>query len=131
MKTVAHLPSLSVRLRKSGDESRWRCLHPNFRKYKSNQEFISDFSHDYDFVYDCFWILSIGISYYLSSLSMRPIILSWKTKEFVENASHELRTPLTIIQNSLEHLLPSLIILLLKNPKASLKHCQRRGASLD
>ena len=39
---------------KSGDESRWRCLHPNFRKYKSNQEFISDFSHDYDFVYDCF-----------------------------------------------------------------------------
>lgn len=31
-----------------------RCLHPNFRKYKSNQEFISDFSHDYDFVYDCF-----------------------------------------------------------------------------
>ena len=26
----------------------------DFRKYKSNQEFISDFSHDYDFVYDCF-----------------------------------------------------------------------------
>ena len=52
-----------------------------------------------------FWILSIGISYYLSSLSMRPIILSWRRqKEFVENASHELRTPLTIIQNSLEHL---------------------------
>ncbi len=56
-------------------------------------------------MYDCFWILSIGISYYLSSLSMRPIILSWRRqKEFVENASHELRTPLTIIQNSLEHL---------------------------
>ena len=52
-----------------------------------------------------FWLISIGISYYLSSLSMRPIILSWRRqKEFVENASHELRTPLTIIQNSLEHL---------------------------
>lgn len=50
-----------------------------------------------------FWLISIGISYYLSSLSMRPIILSWRRqKEFVENASHELRTPLTIIQNSLE-----------------------------
>ncbi|WP_165006955.1 MULTISPECIES: HAMP domain-containing sensor histidine kinase [unclassified Enterococcus] len=52
-----------------------------------------------------FWLISIGISYYLSSLSMRPIIASWRRqKEFVENASHELRTPLTIIQNSLEHL---------------------------
>lgn len=51
-----------------------------------------------------FWILSIGISYYLSSLTMRPILASWKKQqEFVENASHELRTPLTIIQNSLEH----------------------------
>jgi two-component system sensor histidine kinase CiaH len=50
-----------------------------------------------------FWILSIGISYYLSSLTMRPILASWKKQqEFVENASHELRTPLTIIQNSLE-----------------------------
>ncbi|MGG5358556.1 MULTISPECIES: sensor histidine kinase [unclassified Enterococcus] len=52
-----------------------------------------------------FWLISIGISYYLSNLNMRPIIVSWrKQKEFVENASHELRTPLTIIQNSLEHL---------------------------
>jgi two-component system sensor histidine kinase CiaH len=52
-----------------------------------------------------FWLISIGISYYLSNLNMRPIIASWRTqKEFVENASHELRTPLTIIQNSLEHL---------------------------
>lgn len=50
-----------------------------------------------------FWILSIGISYDLSSLTMRPILASWKKQqEFVENASHELRTPLTIIQNSLE-----------------------------
>lgn len=52
-----------------------------------------------------FWLISIGISYYLSNLTMRPILASWKRqKEFVENASHELRTPLTIIQNSLEHL---------------------------
>jgi two-component system sensor histidine kinase CiaH len=52
-----------------------------------------------------FWLLSIGISYYLSKLTMRPILASWKRqKEFVENASHELRTPLTIIQNSLEYL---------------------------
>ena len=49
--------------------------------------------------------VGVAYSYYLSSLSMRPIILSWRRqKEFVENASHELRTPLTIIQNSLEHL---------------------------
>ncbi|MBE9886796.1 HAMP domain-containing histidine kinase [Enterococcus durans] len=52
-----------------------------------------------------FWLISIAISYYLSNLSMRPILASWRRqKEFVENASHELRTPLTIIQNSLEHL---------------------------
>ncbi|MEY8444654.1 HAMP domain-containing sensor histidine kinase [Enterococcus ratti] len=52
-----------------------------------------------------FWVLSIGISYYLSNLAMRPILASWKRqKEFIENASHELRTPLTIIQNSLEYL---------------------------
>ncbi len=52
-----------------------------------------------------FWIISIGISYYLSSLSMKPILASWKKQqEFVENASHELRTPLTIVQNSLQHL---------------------------
>lgn len=52
-----------------------------------------------------FWFLSIGISYLLASLSMRPILASWKRQqEFVENASHELRTPLAIIQNSLQHL---------------------------
>ncbi|WP_461198005.1 sensor histidine kinase [Enterococcus sp. N249-2] len=52
-----------------------------------------------------FWILSIGISYFLTTLSMQPILASWKKQqEFVENASHELRTPLTIIQNSLERL---------------------------
>lgn len=52
-----------------------------------------------------FWLLSIGLSYYLSKLNMKPILVSWKKQqEFVENASHELRTPLTIIQNSLERL---------------------------
>lgn len=52
-----------------------------------------------------FWFLSIGISFLLANLSMRPIVASWKRQqEFVENASHELRTPLTIIQNSLQHL---------------------------
>ena len=52
-----------------------------------------------------FWLISIGISYYLSSPKHAPYhSFLEKTKEFVENASHELRTPLTIIQNSLEHL---------------------------
>lgn len=52
-----------------------------------------------------FWLLSIGLSYYLSKYNMKPVLKSWrKQQEFVENASHELRTPLTIIQNNLEHL---------------------------
>lgn len=52
-----------------------------------------------------FWILAIGVSYWLSSISMKPILKAWsKQQEFVENASHELRTPLTIIQNRLEGL---------------------------
>lgn len=52
-----------------------------------------------------FWLLSIGISYWLSAVSMKPILKAWqKQQEFVENASHELRTPLTIIQNRLESL---------------------------
>ncbi len=52
-----------------------------------------------------FWLLSIGISYWLSVVSMKPILKAWqKQQEFVENASHELRTPLTIIQNRLESL---------------------------
>jgi two-component system sensor histidine kinase CiaH len=50
-----------------------------------------------------FWLISIGISFFLSHLFMRPILKSWKKQqEFVENASHELRTPLTIVQNKLE-----------------------------
>lgn len=52
-----------------------------------------------------FWLLSIGLSFYLSKMNMQPILRSWrKQQEFVENASHELRTPLTIIQNSLQQL---------------------------
>ena len=52
-----------------------------------------------------FWLLSIGLSFYISKMNMRPIMSSWrKQQEFVENASHELRTPLAIIQNSLQQL---------------------------
>ena len=52
-----------------------------------------------------FWLISIGISFYISKMNMQPIMLSWrKQQEFVENASHELRTPLAIIQNSLQQL---------------------------
>lgn len=50
-----------------------------------------------------FWLLSLGISFILSHLFMRPIISSWhKQQEFVENVSHELRTPLAVVQNQLE-----------------------------
>jgi len=53
-----------------------------------------------------FWLLSILISVWLSRLTMRPILRSWRRQtEFVGNAAHELRTPLTIIQNKLELLL--------------------------
>ena len=52
-----------------------------------------------------FWLLSIGLSFYISKMNMQPIMNSWrKQQEFVENASHELRTPLAIIQNSLQQL---------------------------
>lgn len=52
-----------------------------------------------------FWLLSILVSYILSSFSMRPLLKAWdKQQEFVANASHELRTPLAIIQNDLEKL---------------------------
>lgn len=52
-----------------------------------------------------FWLISIGISFYISKMNMQPILASWRRQqEFVENASHELRTPLAIIQNSLQQL---------------------------
>ena len=50
-----------------------------------------------------FWLISIGISFYISKMNMKPIMNAWhKQQEFVENASHELRTPLTINQNSMQ-----------------------------
>lgn len=53
-----------------------------------------------------FWILAIGIAYYLSRQNMKPILRAWKRQqEFSSNAAHELRTPLTVIQNQMEFLL--------------------------
>ncbi|GBG93734.1 two-component system sensor histidine kinase [Ligilactobacillus salitolerans] len=53
-----------------------------------------------------FWVLAIGVAYYLSRQNMKPILRSWKRQqEFSSNAAHELRTPLTIIQNQMEYLL--------------------------
>lgn len=53
-----------------------------------------------------FWIISLGVSYFLAKRSMRPILSSWeKQKMFVEDASHELKTPLAVIQAKLEQLL--------------------------
>lgn len=52
-----------------------------------------------------FWVISLGVSVFISKMNMKPLVLAWnKQQEFVENASHELRTPLTIIQNNLQHL---------------------------
>ncbi|MDR1567954.1 MAG: HAMP domain-containing histidine kinase [Streptococcaceae bacterium] len=52
-----------------------------------------------------FWLISIVISWFLTKMSMRPIIKNWeKQRAFVSNASHELRTPLAILQNRLERL---------------------------
>lgn len=52
-----------------------------------------------------FWLISIIISWYLTRMSMRPIIKNWENQRaFVSNASHELRTPLAILQNRLERL---------------------------
>ena len=53
-----------------------------------------------------FWIVAIGIAYFLSRSSMKPILKSWKRqRQFSANAAHELRTPLTVIQNQMEYLL--------------------------
>lgn len=46
------------------------------------------------------------MSYYLSKLSMKPILKSWeKQKQFSHDASHELRTPITVIMLKSDKLL--------------------------
>ena len=80
-----------------------------------------------------FWLISIGISFYISKMNMQPIMLSWrKQQEFVENASHELRTPLAIIQNSLQQLFtrPNHTILEESEPIAQALNETRRMKSL-
>jgi len=53
-----------------------------------------------------FWIIALVVAYFLTKISMLPIIKSWKQQtEFVNDAAHELRTPLTIIQGKLEYML--------------------------
>jgi len=53
-----------------------------------------------------FWIIALVVSYFLTKISMLPIIKSWHQQtEFVNDAAHELRTPLTIIQGKLEYML--------------------------
>jgi two-component system sensor histidine kinase CiaH len=53
-----------------------------------------------------FWLISLVLSYFLSRITMRPIIKSWKQQsEFVNDAAHELRTPLAIIQGKMEYML--------------------------
>ncbi|APR06489.1 Signal transduction histidine-protein kinase ArlS [Lentilactobacillus parabuchneri] len=53
-----------------------------------------------------FWIIAIGVAYYLSRSSMKPIMDAWKRqRQFSANAAHELRTPLTVIQNQMEYML--------------------------
>lgn len=52
-----------------------------------------------------FWLISLIASYYLATISVKPLMDSIeKQKSFVENASHELRTPLAVLQNRLENL---------------------------
>lgn len=80
-----------------------------------------------------FWLISIGISFYISKMNMQPIMQSWrKQQEFVENASHELRTPLAIIQNSLQQLFtkPDHTILEESEPIAQALNETRRMNSL-
>ncbi|MFV0557389.1 MAG: sensor histidine kinase [Enterococcus sp.] len=78
-------------------------------QFLANTNQVSESMHTFQMiVIGCmilFWLLSIGLSYYLSKMNMQPILAAWqKQQEFVENASHELRTPLTIIQNNLQRL---------------------------
>lgn len=51
-------------------------------------------------------VVSAGLSYLLSRMTLRPIAEAWERQtEFVQNASHELRTPLAVIRTNQELLL--------------------------
>lgn len=51
-------------------------------------------------------VVSAGLSYLLSRMTLRPIAEAWESQtEFVQNASHELRTPLAVIRTNQELLL--------------------------
>ncbi|MFC4770599.1 sensor histidine kinase [Enterococcus hermanniensis] len=118
---TSHLNSIqSLNLKNSTAESQKLAFHSYTIKYDQDSEvayvqFLANTNQIADSMKTfettlilcmvVFWLLSIGLSFYISKMNMKPIMSSWrKQQEFVENASHELRTPLAIIQNSLQQL---------------------------